>query len=266
MLGKLRKIPAVIARDGVHYTLRRLVAWCLARLPLTQRLSFLWWREVRLTFAPSMLTYRMFADRANTRIGDIRALERHVTRGSTVIDVGANAGTFTLVAAALAGTTGRVLSFEPSPKFAAIIKRNVACNAFTTVTVHQVALGATGGTVYLNEAVADDTTNYVSATGTPVPQATLDSFTSQYTDIDVLKIDAEGSELAVLRGATHTLRKTRVLIFEICNKTLARNNVDVQELYNLLTQSFNLYHKNTEAPFVFDPKETYNTDLIGYHI
>ena len=265
MFKTLKRLQLIVARDGLAYTARRILAWLIAHSPLAYRLSFPYYQSMRLLFTPSMLTYRIYADR-RTRNGDIVALERYVKKGATVLDVGANAGTFTLVAAALAGPTGRVVAFEPSPKFATIIERNIMHNAIADyVAVKQVALGNVTGTVCLNEAVADDTTNYVTSSGTAVPQATLDSFTTALPTIDLLKIDAEGSELAILEGASETLAKTNVMLFEICNKTLRRQNVDVRKLYQLLATSFTLYYKNGGAPFVFDPNEEYNTDLVGYH-
>ena len=260
----MKKIISILKRDGLMYTIRRALAWLISYSPLAYRLSFSYYKNTRLMFAPSMLVYRIFANR-KTRNGDIKALEDHVKPGDLIIDVGANAGTFSLVAASLTGETGNVLSFEPSPKFANIIKKNVAINSMENlIEVHQVALGAKEGTVYLNESVADDTTNYVSTTGTAVPAATLDSFTDNYEFIDILKIDAEGSELEILNGAIKTLSKTKVLIFELCHKTLVRNGADTQSVYDILQQYFTLYHKNSKEPFTFDPNEAYNTDLIGY--
>lgn len=254
----------MIRRDGLWYTIKRSIAWFISHTPLAYHASFLYYQDTRLVFAPSMLTYRIFADR-KTRSGDIKAMEENIKTGDIVIDIGANAGTFTIIAAKLAGHSGRVMAFEPSPKFSKIIQSNINVNKFNDfVTVHQVAMGATPGTVYLNEMVADDTTNYVSGSGTSVPQATLDSFTKNIDVIDLIKIDAEGSELEVLKGAEESLCKTRILLFEICNKTLNRNRVNVEELYQMLIKNFNLYYKHGKAPFILDPKEDYNTDLIGY--
>ncbi len=265
LLHKISRIPRSIKRDGFIYTLKRSLAWIISHSPLAYRLSFPYYKNIRLLFTPSMLTYRVFAER-QTRLGDVQTLEEHIEPGATVIDIGANAGTLTLVAAALTGNTGKVLAFEPSPKFANIIQKNIVLNHLESiVTVHQVALGASEGQVYLNENVTDDTTNYVSNSGTAVPLNTLDSFTENLNQIDFLKMDAEGSEYDILIGAPETLKKTKVLLFEICNKTLARKNIDMQALYDLLNASFDLYHKNSKEPFVFDPSINYNTDLLGYH-
>jgi FkbM family methyltransferase len=263
MKKMLRKLISIIQRDGLWYTLKRTWAWLVSNSPIGQHVSFSYYPGTRLTFAPSMLTYRIFADR-KTRNGDIIAMEENIRPGDIVIDIGANAGTFAIIAAQLAGPRGHVVAFEPSPKFANIIRKNVELNKFSNTTVHQVALGSHAGEVYLNENVADDTTNYVSKTGTPVPLATLDSYTEDFDKINLIKIDAEGSEEEIIKGAANTFKKTKILLFEICKKTLDRNGADMTNVYQMLNADFELYYKHTKAPFVFDPNENYNTDLLGY--
>ena len=71
----------------------------------------------------------------------------------TVFDVGANVGPYALVAARRVGDRGSVHAFEPTPKSAAGLRRNVGLNGLTNVVVNEVAVSDTAGEVnlYLDE-------------------------------------------------------------------------------------------------------------------
>ena len=73
--------------------------------------------------------------------------------GMTVFDVGANVGPYALVAARRVGDRGSVHAFEPTPKSAAGLRRNVGLNGLTNVVVNEVAVSDTAGEVnlYLDE-------------------------------------------------------------------------------------------------------------------
>lgn len=73
-------------------------------------------------------------------------LARNLRPGESVVDAGACAGYFTLLAADLVGPAGRVLAVEPNPQSAALLRRNAALNGFDgRVTVEEAALATAGG-------------------------------------------------------------------------------------------------------------------------
>jgi FkbM family methyltransferase len=149
--------------------------------------------------------------------------------GWTVFDVGANIGVFTVLQA----TQGaRVYSFEPNPDSYSRLSRNVAANKlsdcvrlFPTAlgdergvgSLHVIGGGTTGGVVTPVEADA-------SASGVAVPIATLDEVVSTLPEssIDLLKIDAEGSEAAILRGGERTLDHVQRIMVEYHSRDLLR--------------------------------------------
>lgn len=265
MLHRLKQVPHVITRDGLMYSAKRAVAYLIARTPLATRISFQYIDGTRLRFTQSLLTYQLFANK-NTRGTDVKIIKKYTPAGGTVIDVGANMGSLTIAAAVYVGEKGKVLSFEPSPKFANITTQNVSLNQFSDrVSVHPVALGADTGTVYLNESSADDTTNYIATGGTKVKQATLDSFTAELSSIDFLKIDVEGYELEVLKGATVTLDKTKVLYIEFIPTQLERAGAKPEDVLRILREHFALFTLNSDfgvSPFVYDINVSYHPDLI----
>jgi FkbM family methyltransferase len=126
--------------------------------------------------------------------------------GDVFYDVGANVGSYTLLAAA-AGA--RVHAFEPSPATAAKLRRNIQVNSLEMrIVLHECALGAVTGTVQLSRGT--DTTNHVLADGES--KAVSDTVAMETLDdsfepdcISFLKMDVEGFESEVLKGARGAL-------------------------------------------------------------
>jgi len=71
----------------------------------------------------------------------MRLLPRHLRAGDWFVDVGANIGTYTLLAPSLVGPGGRVDSFEPSPVVAGRLRDSVALNQLSNVCVHEASIG-----------------------------------------------------------------------------------------------------------------------------
>ncbi len=152
-------------------------------------------------------------------------LYRLLPIGGSAIDVGANIGYMTNLMATRAGKTGTVHAFEPHPVVGQRLRDNVAAlpkDRTATVQVHPVALSDKPGTAKLvlpenfagNEGVSYLASD-ASAQGYDVPTMTLDELfpTSHF---DMMKMDVEGHEASVLRGATRLLseRAIRHVVFE----------------------------------------------------
>jgi FkbM family methyltransferase len=69
--------------------------------------------------------------------------------GATFVDVGSNKGDFTLLAAKVAGSDGKVLSFEPEPNNCYWIRKSIEANGYENIKLHDVALSAANGTASL---------------------------------------------------------------------------------------------------------------------
>jgi FkbM family methyltransferase len=156
-------------------------------------------------------------------------LARLVQPDQTVIDVGANVGYMTLLAALVAGAGGRVLSFEPHPELFAILTKNILTVQerfqMARTELHNSAVGDSSGSAELwvpqNFAVNNDGTSQIvehvdGKTPTiSVNMETLDTCLGN-DSAAVAKIDVEGFELQVLRGAVRSFesRRIRHIIFE----------------------------------------------------
>jgi FkbM family methyltransferase len=151
---------------------------------------------------------------------EIAALRSYIRPGDTVVDVGAHVGYYALHFADAAGPEGRVVSFEPDPTNLARLRANLELNGFSErVSVVPAIVSEQPGTGKLF--LARDTQSggnsvYEDMAGTAesitCETTTLDAYcTSNGVDhIRVLKIDVEGHEPAVLRGAVALLRDHRI--------------------------------------------------------
>ncbi len=136
-----------------------------------------------------------------------RALLSAVRSGDVVYDIGAHVGYFAVLMAECAGPTGQVHAFEPRPINQRFLRRHLRINGCRTVEFHPWSVGdRTGGA--LLETRTGTGTGYVSERG-DVPIHMIDVDTMVASDRlpppDFMKIDVEGGEVAVLRGAIQTI-------------------------------------------------------------
>jgi FkbM family methyltransferase len=148
------------------------------------------------------------------------ALERLVEPGSVFFDIGANVGFFTLLGARLVGSSGRVVAFEPLVDNAKRLRRNVELNSFSNVDVVVKGVSDASGHRIM------DVRNSATAALLPadhsgpldglvrVEVTSLDDFlaTRPGLDPDVVKIDAEGHEVEIVRGMLGVLRRHDVVV------------------------------------------------------
>jgi len=131
--------------------------------------------------------------------------------GDTFVDVGANLGYYTVLAAKKVGATGRVFAFEPDPESFALLKRNVARNGLDQVVLENKAAGATHGTLRLFLSTANRGDHRVydpggGRTSVEVEVVALDAYLAAAGgNVDFAKIDTRGAECAVLEGMKTTI-------------------------------------------------------------
>ena len=144
----------------------------------------------------------------------------NIKEGMTIIDVGANAGVYAFSAAKRVGATGRVLAIEPFSACVNYLNETCRVNQFDWVNVCAGAASdrigkaklSVGSASELNEVVVDDSP--VSGSFEEVDCFTLDSLLDKYDvkRVDMLKIDAEGHELQVLKGSDRLLQEFAPII------------------------------------------------------
>ena len=144
-----------------------------------------------------------------------------VTAGAAVLDVGANIGLYTLLAAGAAGATGRVVAVEPSAAIRSILEMNLARHDAPTVRVLAVAAGDRAATVRLGRppGAFGLTTLHGQHLGSAqeyedVPQRRLEDELRPQR-FDVVKVDVEGHEYRALEGLRALLQPDAVLVVEV---------------------------------------------------
>jgi FkbM family methyltransferase len=150
---------------------------------------------------------------------ETRIFSSFLKEGMTFVDVGANIGYYTLLAARLVGSKGQVFAFEPCPDNFRLLERNVKSNGHTNVTLVPKAVSDRSGwaTLQLDRSSSGGHTlsNFrAGARSIAVETVSLDDyFTGKTWSIDLVKTDAEGADPAVFQGMRQIVERNPRLVF-----------------------------------------------------
>jgi|GEM_PF-2369345 len=153
---------------------------------------------------------------------ELDIFERACSAGATVVDVGANIGLYSVVAAQRIGASGRVYAFEPVPENIAFLRKNLELNRVTDrVAVQEMAVGEADGELEIFLSDRQIGTHSAAkapvggSTSVKVPMRSVDAFVAniRISRIDVVKVDVEGYDGQVLQGALQTLRQHKPVLF-----------------------------------------------------
>jgi FkbM family methyltransferase len=172
--------------------------------------------------------YSMYVDPNDQAVGRVMAagayephvfatLQRLVRPGDTVVDIGANIGSFALFGAHLVGADGRVVAIEPNPANCRLIEASRAHNGFDHLEVHAVAASRANGALALhaawsNGSVSGLSENIATLMRSQIVQGMRLDDLLQLDRLDFVKIDVEGFELDALMGFRRHLRRFRPII------------------------------------------------------
>lgn len=147
---------------------------------------------------------------------------KHVQRGMSVYDVGANRGQMALMLAQLVSPSGRVVSFEPVLEVYADLVRNVDLNQHTQVRTVNAAVAEFDGELSFTfdptiptqgQITGCEPDYHIVAAPTTVKAVKLDSFVINELPPALIKIDVEGGGARVLAGATELIREHRPIVY-----------------------------------------------------
>lgn len=213
------------------------------RVPLVTRYEGGW-----LLAYPDEMGYGMFFKRPFEN-GERRLFTRILAAGSvrTFLDVGANQGIYSLIAARhMPG--GRVIAFEPVEDEAAKLERNIRLNRYRNVTVERMAVGATEGEVAMFVALSG--MGAYSSLRPPgkdvsaetmtvqVKAITLDTYVveKRLSSLDLVKVDVEGGERDVLRGAEQVIRSHQpIFMIEVEDRRTMQWGYAAREIIDFLS-------------------------------
>lgn len=173
--------------------------------------------------------FQMYVDLNDQAVGvpvSHASYEPHVTAvfkqflkpGMRVLDIGANIGYFSLLAAKLVGPAGQVFAVEPNMENCKLLHASKALNQLDHLAILQFAAGRTTGLLTLNTSYSNGTTSALSPqvdvvmASRTVPAIQLDHLREFDAGVDFIKIDVEGAEYNALSGAKELLRRFKPVI------------------------------------------------------
>jgi FkbM family methyltransferase len=194
--------------------------YCAGQLDVFTKTKEIEYQGIRFELPEDDSIFREIAATGSYEPYVSRHLFSHVQQGDVFVDVGANLGALSLPVAKLVGTNGRVLAFEASQRNANLLMKNAIVNKLTNVEVFPVGLSDRNGAVISNillrtsnKPLIDLPSSQLQNGMEVIPVVKLDAFLDRDCKVSIIKIDVEGFEYKVMRGALETISKWQPKIY-----------------------------------------------------
>lgn len=194
------------------------------------------------------------------------ALYRLAKPGARVIDVGANIGETAMQLARRVGSSGEVVAFEPDPRMFEVASRNISLNSLPSLRLEKLALSDESGDVLIdcpterNPGGNRIRSSRFSGNGSRARSERLETYWGDRS-VDLIKIDVEGFELRVLKGAEKVLRAHRPMLFvELSDENLREQGTCAREVLEYLA-SLGYESKRADDGKQLNPSDSY----VGVH-
>jgi FkbM family methyltransferase len=205
---------------------------------------------------------------------EINFVRSQVRPGDVVLDLGANAGLYTVLTSRLVGEAGHVYAFEPGARAVVLLRRNIALNGLTNVTVINAAVSNETGHASFGEASDTAMSSLASISRDDqhiegwqtVRTLRLDDAVTEYgiRPATFIKMDVEGAEKLAIEGAERTLAEARTLtiLFEAFEDNARAFGYTVRELLNgLAARGFSL--QAFDGNLTLRPVESIDSASLG---
>jgi len=178
-----------------------------------------------------------------------------VGKGDVVLECGGHHGCTTILLSNWVGESGKVVTFEALPNNARILRKNMEINRLKNVLVEEKAVGVVTGRLRIGNTSNSFVMKSAFGTGLVVDSVRLDD----YLDCKptVLKVDVEGYEVEVLRGAGEILKRKPKLVIEVHTDALQNYNAKIKDLLDFIDiTEYKVWIQwaDNEEPVVYDGK------------
>lgn len=176
--------------------------------------------EVQTRFGPLLLPRDdnvmrpLMESTGDWELNEALLFRAHIRRASTVVDIGAHVGYYTLLSARAVGWRGRVVAVEPDPDNAALLRENIRRNRLRNITVIEAAAWSATTRLQLRRDSINSGDNRIvrNGAGHEVPAVALDERLTR-SRVSAVKIDAQGTDHIALEGMLHTLESCQPVVF-----------------------------------------------------
>ena len=220
-----------------------------------------------LRFVPGTRPIRLKYASAENWVNRYDALQllwmwERLSDGDTAIDIGAHVGIYSVLMAAKCGQRGKVIAFEPDPYSRQVIAQNLRLNPnVKPPRVEASACSDQPGTGTFFSGHGDGRSALVASIGISpeaitVPVVALDEYIRQHRlQPRVVKIDSEGAEIKILRGATQLLESDAAILCELHPYAWPQFGDTFSELKEVLERSGRwMHYLDSDQPLTADPR------------
>ena len=160
------------------------------------------------------------------------------------VDIGANIGYYSLLAASLVGKTGKVYAFEPEPHNYTLLIRNINANGYMNIEAHQKAVSCSSGKMALYLGTQSGTHSLFGVRGTTTESVMVDLvsldefFKESKKNVDVIKVDVQGAEMDVLLGMQKVIKcNDQLKLITEFEPDLSHTGFPLNKYWDKLTES-----------------------------
>lgn len=246
--------------------------------PLRFLLSRLIWRSglshhfyirrngYKLIFFPTSISANMWQMGVTERSDSEHIIQNILREGDTFIDIGANIGSIAIPGKIAVGNSGRVFAIEANPNIYNYLNKNIKLNNLE-INTFCCAVGDEKGELFFSNLHQDDQ-NSISQDGEiKVPVEKLDDIIHGLDRVRLIKIDVEGFELKVVKGAEEIISNTQYLMFECWDQHFQKYGYRSEDLLDYLRglkfKIFNIADGQIGSEIVFNSNFEECVDLIA---
>ncbi|HTB99262.1 MAG TPA: FkbM family methyltransferase [Ferruginibacter sp.] len=191
-------------------------------------------------------------------LNNINFLHNYVEKGMIIIDVGAHIGLLSIIMADKVGATGKIISFEPTPSTFAILQKTIAINEKKNIiTPIRKAISDKPGKTYFyvtdidahnSNSLSNNNRDYGNEHKIDIDLTSIDELKTELKlpTIDLIKIDAEGAELSVLKGASNVIQQHMPkIILALHPASIINFGNSLSEIWDFIAgYNYTVYYKN----------------------